>query len=407
VTRMHTRALVPLDGTPGKLARTGIKSHDFRELVGFTAREVEAVAGISGQNVMYVVDEASGVDDLIFEAIKGNLAGGGILVLLGNPTRTEGEHFDSFYDERKKDLYVSFRISSEETPNVVNDTHEIPGLATREWVEEMRLEYGEESALYKIRVRGEHALAEDGKILSAAAIVAAQDRWEDTPAEGRLVVGVDPAGRGLDGDETVFAIRRGMKIVALYAHRGLSTEDHVAHLLGYLKEQRHPKDDELPQVNVDGEGPIGSDVYYALKAHAAQNAGSFEIARVRSSEPGRALKSDRKFDRVRDALWGNLERWLRDGGAIPADLKLGKELHAPSWVDVDNALWKATPKSELRKMLDRSPDRADAVALAVWEPPTFRAEDYALKAVDGKGPFARYESSNDAGAVFDPYGGAG
>ena len=43
------------------LARSGMKSDDFREIVGFTAKQAEAVAGISGENVLYLVDEASGV----------------------------------------------------------------------------------------------------------------------------------------------------------------------------------------------------------------------------------------------------------------------------------------------------------------------------------------------------------
>src|SRR5690606_31880088 len=61
---------------PGELARTGMKSADFREIVGFTAKEAEAVAGISGRNLLYIVDEASGVAQAIFEAIEGNRAGG-------------------------------------------------------------------------------------------------------------------------------------------------------------------------------------------------------------------------------------------------------------------------------------------------------------------------------------------
>ncbi len=55
-----------IDGVIGELARTGLKSADFREIVGFTAREAEAVAGVSGANLLYILDEASGIAAVIF-----------------------------------------------------------------------------------------------------------------------------------------------------------------------------------------------------------------------------------------------------------------------------------------------------------------------------------------------------
>lgn len=52
------------------------------------------------------------------------------------------------------------------------------------------------------------------------------------------------------------------------------------------------------------------------------------------------------------------------------------ELHATDWIDHISKM-KATPKTELRKAenLGRSPDRADALALAVWEVPALEATD--------------------------------
>jgi hypothetical protein len=94
--KMHVRSSVPIDGDMHELARSGFKARDFREIVGFTAREAEAVAGISGANLLYLLDEASGIDDDIFEAIEGNRAGGARLAMTSNPTRTDGEFFEAF-----------------------------------------------------------------------------------------------------------------------------------------------------------------------------------------------------------------------------------------------------------------------------------------------------------------------
>jgi hypothetical protein len=73
---------------------------------------------------------------------------------------------------------------------------------------------------------------------------------------------------------------------------------------------------------------------------------------------------------VREELWRNLADWLREGGALPIDdPELESELHAPNWeAQVHSPKLKVTDKKHLREMLDRSPDKADAVCLAAWNP---------------------------------------
>ena len=67
--------LIPEAATAGKLARTGLKADDFREIIGYTAREAEGAAGVSGAFQLNIIDEASGIEDFIVEAIDGNLGG--------------------------------------------------------------------------------------------------------------------------------------------------------------------------------------------------------------------------------------------------------------------------------------------------------------------------------------------
>jgi phage terminase large subunit len=363
---MLARAKREIHGELHELARSGFKAPDFREIVGFTAREAEAVAGVSGKNVLYLIDEASGVEDPIFEAIEGNRAGGARIVMFSNPTRTEGEFAAAFFSKSK--FYKTLRISSEESPNVIEGREVIPGLATREWIDEKREEWGEDSALYKVRVRGEFVTREDGKILTLHAISTAEMRWHDAPWTGPLFIGIDPAGPGGAGDESVFAVRRGQKVIALYGLRGLTEEAHLVHLLAILQKHLLPVD-LRPVVVVDREGSVGARVWSLLLSHAGaseEGAAPFDLYGVRSSD--KAMRQPFIYDRIRDELWANLELWMRAGGGIPTDARLAKELHAPSFVSAINGKLKATPKDELRKILGHSPDRADAVALSVWEP---------------------------------------
>lgn len=385
-----------IEGEQGDLARTGLKSHDFREIVGFTAREAEAVAGISGRNLLYLIDEASGVGDDIYEAIEGNRAGGARIVMFGNPTRNEGEFYDAFHS--KAAHYYNITVSSEETPNVVQGRVVVPGLATREWIEEKKQEWGETSPMYMIRVKGKHALAEEGRIFSIHAIRTAEERWADTAEAGRLFIGLDPAGESGTGDESAFSARRGLKQILLRAHRGLNEEQHLTQLLVYIAQLKLPR--ETPVVVLDREGSIGSKLHSILRNYA-ETTHAFDVVGVRASD--KAVRRSHIYDRVRDELAANLEQWFRDGGAILEDVKLETELHVFEWKQAINGRFKVTPKDTVRKILGRSPDRYDALALSAWEPLSLRDElptgTEQLVAND-----SRYTSS--AAPAMDPYAAA-
>jgi hypothetical protein len=389
-----------IEGELGDLARTGLKAPDFREIVGFTAREAEAVAGISGSNLLYILDEASGIPAIIHEAVAGNLAGGGRVVLLGNPTRNEGEFFDAFHSKAR--FYHQITVSSEETPNAKTGRVVIPGLAERAWILEKQDEWGVDSALYAIRVKGEFAVNEAGRIFSVYTIEQAEIRWHTTEAAGRLYIGVDPAGETDTGDEIMFASRRGLKHLALHPHRGISAEMIVTYVARLITELRLPR--EVPVVVIDAEGPIGAKVSRLLADYLDQYPNAFELVRVFASN--RAVREPQNFERVRDELAANLETWFRDGGAIVEDTKLAAELHAFEWIEQANGRLKATGKDVIRKSLSRSPDRYDALALSAWEPLSLRTADTANPRDDAGKPVRPGtvpSDHDDRERVFDPY----
>ena len=351
---------------PGQLARTGLKSEDFRSIVGYTAGDVVAAQGTSGHQLVYLVDEASGLPDAIFHALEGNCAGGGRILLFGNPNKSNGYFYRSRHDTAMG--YHRIRISSEESPNVVAGRTVIPGLCERKHLERWRAAWGVTSALYKIHVLGEDVEGEDGKILTAGALEESKARWDDTPEDGILCVGLDPAGDGGDGDESAFAVRRGLKMLALEAFRGLDVDLHLAHLLRII--DAHRKEREVPRVIVDRDGSIGDPLYRVLLHYSRENPTAFVLYGVKGSHLPYRGEHKERYGRQRDALWGNLQAWLVSGGAILDDEFLEADLHAPSWTTDHASRLKVTPKPILRKEehLGRSPDRGDALTLAVWEP---------------------------------------
>lgn len=368
-----------IDGDIGMLARTGLKSEDYRQVWGFTARQAEAVQGIAGSRMLFIVDEASGVPQPIYDAINGNRAGGAKILLIGNPTKNEGEFFDAFHKKSRHAKraeedgiigYNTITISSEDSPNVREKRVVVPGLATTEYIREREIEWGRDSAMFKIHVLGEFATQEEGRIFSVATIAESEARWHDTPDTGRLYVGLDPAGETGSGDDSCFVVRRGMRMIELITYRGLTDDAHLTHALGLM--QKHRLSRETPVLVIDREGSVGSSLYGRVRQYLEAHTGAFDFVAVRASD--RSIRNPLVYDRQRDALAANLAAWMNDGGAIIEDVKLAAELHTLEWHVAINGRRKLTPKDKIRKALGRSPDRYDALALACWEPLSLRED---------------------------------
>ena len=391
-----------IDSKPADRAGTGLVSNDFREIKGYTVRDVEAITGTAGQSLFFIMDEASGVPDQIFEGLEGNRAGwteeAGVIVrmlLIGNPTRTVGEFYESHEHPRKKLVYHRVTISSRDTPNVIAKRNIIPGLATHYWVEQMVAKYGEDSAFVKVRVDGEFPTGEDGKAFPIALITEAEQRWHETEATGFLQIGLDPAGESGTGDQTGIVARRGQKIIALRRYRGLNEQAHCVHLMDLIEELReHPREKAI--VVIDSEGKVGWDTYVYLRQVANRKDSTFELYRVRASD--KAFREPLTFDRVRDELVHNLYLWLRGGGALIEDEQLETELHAVEWDNTTGKL-KITPKKKLRNILGRSPDSFDALALSCWP---VLSEETAEEEEEEEEDFMDLDPYADDG--IDPYG---
>lgn len=403
VRRLYRKSRLPLGGHLYALARSGLRHDDGRQVWGATARDGEGLAGISGPNILILVDEASGVPDRFFEVLGTSLAGSGGTVrkcYISNPTRTTGEFFRSH--TTLAHLFNPIHISSEDTPNARGE-RVIPGLAGPEWIEEKRVEYGADSPQYKVRVLGEFVHDRDGKIISLDLIAAAQEAWDEAPEAGDLQIGIDPAGDGVIGDETAMAVRRGTKIVTVLAWRGLTEDGIVANALGLLEHHRRRNVVGIPRIAIDAEGGIGTRVAAKLRVALDGLATRTELVTVRS---GRKLWGSPEYDKIRDGLWGETQKWIKAGGAIPEDVKLAQELNAPIFTADTNQRYVATDKKILRKELGRSTDRGDAVCLAIWGHSSVVTveEREQAEATPNADPYDA-DDALSADRVFDPYRG--
>jgi hypothetical protein len=362
-------------GTMAENPRTGIESPDGRSVRGLTVRQIEAMGGISGENMLFVADEASSLSGKLAEAMAGNTAGDARMLWTSNPTRSEGPFYDAFH--KFKGFWKTFMISSEDiAAKIAASGLKAPGIATSATIKRWEEMWGRDSPFFIVRVLGKFLQIETGKICPLHLISAAQNRYKDytgppTELDGVLKLGVDAAGAGEEGDEWGFCLTRGKRTVGdILTERGLdASTTAVPRIESLLKVFR--KGQEIPVVVIDAEGEIGSRLLGTLKARAEwlrvhDVPNSYEVHGVRSSQ--HATREVRFYERVRDELWANVSRWLKEGGAIPPDYKLESELHAAAWTTLVSGKAKATSKDVLREFLGRSPDRADALCLSVWEP---------------------------------------
>ena len=362
----------------------GLRSADgMRIVIGKSVQQIEALGGISGPAMLFVVDEASFMSQRIFEALMGNTKGGAKVLCTSNPTRPNGPFFDIFhrYTLQQNPAYgwwTKIYSSRDVAESNARLGLKIPGVATVEKCDEDLALYGANHPAYIIRTLGQFLKSEQGKICTWHAIQAAKERWASASDwDGHLVIGCDPAGKSEGSDAWGFAVLRGNKCLEVSQRQGISQEAGLAEVERLL--ERYRQGDEIPAVHVDCEGPIGAPFDAKCRNRSEQLLATdrnkaFTYHGVKSSQY--AARTAQSWDTVRDELWGTLADWLSEG-AIPADYLLEAELYAPSWIEVQVtrggarlSLIKATPKDVLRspEVLGRSPNLADALGLAVYTP---------------------------------------
>jgi hypothetical protein len=328
----------------------GIKFKSGSEIIGLTTRDAEAFAGLSGANLLFIVDEASGFPAPIFDAVFGNLAGGGKVLLTGNPTRTSGGFFDAFHSKRA--AWKTLHISSRESPNFHGEN--IPGLATPSWLEWAKLNWGEGSPAWDVRVEGNFPKQDSNTVIALAEVEDAIERWQTTDPDGPVEVGLDVARFG--DDKSVMCVRRGHRAVSFEVLPPGDGPD-TANLAANMAIDAQGNNTNKPRIKVDVIG-VGASVYDTLARRKDVEAVPVNVAERATDEE--------RYHSLRDQLWFGVRDWLRDGGAIPSDSTLESELVAPTYTFDNRARFQVESKDQIKKRIKRSPNHADALALAIY-----------------------------------------
>ena len=192
-----------LDITSERLTRKPNNKNNFISFRTARKENPEALAGVHAQSVLIIVDEASGVDEVIYETGQGALSTvGSIAVLIGNPTKPSGFFFKTHNE--LSDLWRTRKVSCMDSSRVSED-----------YIKSQERTYGRDSREFKVRVLGEFPDSGADAVIPRMYVETAQGRDIVHSRTGR-VWGLDP-GRG--GDPSGFIDRTDNAIIDIQEFR--------------------------------------------------------------------------------------------------------------------------------------------------------------------------------------------
>lgn len=294
----------------------------------------EALQGFHSDNLLFLIDEASGIPEAVFQVAEGALSTPGAFVFMaGNPTRMEGYFYDSHHKQRAQ--WAALHWNGEESP-----------LVSKQYIEEMRQKYGADSAIYRIRVRGDFAGNPDG-VIPLPLIEGAIDRA--IKPFGDHVWGVDVARFG--DDRTALAKRS--KNTLLDKVKFWQGKD-TMQTAGLIKIEYDNAKVKPVSINVDVIG-LGAGVVDRCREMGLP---------VRGINVAESASVKDQYNRLRDELWFEAREWFdRRDVSMPDDESLIAELTLPSFKVLSNGKKQVESKDEMKKRGVTSPDLADAFCL--------------------------------------------
>jgi hypothetical protein len=298
----------------------------------------EALQGFHSTNILFLIDEASGVSDNVFEVAEGALStDGAFVVMAANPTRQSGYFFDSHHKMRAE--WGVLHVNGEKCKRV-----------SKAYVASMAKKYGIESSIYKVRVRGDFAAAADG-VISLELCESAKIREVAIFAKSPIIWGLDVARFG--DDSTALAKRQGnhqiAKCVEWFGKDTMQTVGLIKAEWDATPEKKRPA-----SINVDVIG-IGAGVVDRLKEL------DLPVYGVNVSESPAINSGERQFERLRDEIWWKGREWLEALDCqMMDDEDLIGELTTPKYSIQSNGRIKVEGKRELKARGVKSPNLADA-----------------------------------------------
>jgi len=317
--------------------------------LGFSSNDPNRFHGWHGQNLLFIIDEVQGVDEGTIHAIENTMADGQAkLLILENPSALTGLAHEAFHSQRH--LWNCISIAAQDTPNYKARKIVVPGMITYDQAQEWKEIYGVDSDFYRVKVLAEFPKQEPDTVIPLDWI---EKAWARTPnLHGPIDIGVDVARFG--NDDTVIQPIIGSHCPKPHVIHG---QDTMA-VSGYAVAQR--KQLRARVINVDSIG-VGAGVVDRLD-ELGEPVNAINVAEApKDKERYADCRSELFFEGLRNAL----DPRNPDAISMEKDDKLAAELIGVKYKIDSAGRIRIESKDDTKKRLGRSPDRADALNLAL------------------------------------------
>jgi hypothetical protein len=338
------------------------------DMVPWSAKNSAAFAGLHnhGKRILLIFDEASEIDDVIWEVAEGALTDANTQIIwcvFGNPTKNTGRFRECFEGGKFAHRWKTRAIDSR-TVKISNKT------LLQGWVDD----YGEDHDFVRVRVKGQFPRVDAVSFIPLSDVLEAQARTPEGNETLPVIGGLDVARFG--PDNSVLCYRQGRDAVsrAWDVTQGQSTVALARWAFElYIR-------NNLSALVVDT-GGVGGGVYDQLELMGI-NVYAVDF----SASPDNDTQE--RYLNKRAEMYGRLREWLRKGGCIPKDRPgsenkgLAAQLTSATYTFQGDVKLQLESKKDIRRRLGLSPDEADALAITFAYP--YLEQAFAPPAAEGE-----------------------
>ncbi len=347
-----------------------------------TATNPEALQGFHADHVLYIIDEASGVADKVFEPVLGAMTGDDAkLLMMGNPTRLTGFFYDSHHKNREQ--YRALHIDGRDSSHV-----------SKKFVQQIIDMFGIDSDVFRIRVAGVFPKSTPDSLIAMEWCEAAGKRNVEAPGE-RIDIGIDVARYG-DDSSVLYPLSDQAKSLQYEIYHHNRTTEITGHGVMMIKRLATLYPDAKIRVKVDCDG-LGVGVYdnlYEQKDRIidevwrercrkegidpagtgqSQDVPRLDLEFIECHLGGSGGKVDEEdpveYSNSTGLMWGKVRKYLQEGRlSLLEDDALFSQLCNRKYIVNKDGRLELERKEAMKKRGVRSPDIADALALALYEP---------------------------------------
>lgn len=303
----------------------------------------EAFAGLHnfGKRILILFDEASGINDVIWETIDGVAIEANteiFWIATGNPTRASGRFRECF--ERQKEFWHTYQVDSRDVP-----------FTNKDRINRAIALYGVDSDYVKVRYLGEFPDAGSAQLFPTTLIETAMVRPVQAFHYEPLIIGVDVARFGKN--ESVIQFRRGKdaRSLPVQRYRGLSVIELGDKIAGEIVSKN-------PDAVFIDEGGVGGGVVDYVRSLGHSVIG-VNFGSKPGTRPGGVLVANKRAEMYVALLVG-----MREGLCLEDSPELKDQLIAIEYffTKVKQEIILVS-KEDMEADGHESPDWADALAL--------------------------------------------